>query len=71
MIDQSLGGTQYTHPIETSQVLHPVFITVLVVVDDGMLLVHTAGLQGTDSGPQMPHPRVRSPIPCQCLYQHP
>lgn len=52
---------QYTHPIETAQVLHPVFITVLVVVDDSMLLVHTAGLQEMDSGPQMPHPRVRSP----------
>lgn len=34
-----------THPIEAAQVLHPVFVPVLVVVDDSMLLVHAAGLE--------------------------
>lgn len=52
---------QYTHPIETAQVLHPVFITVLVVVDDSMLFVHTTGLEETDGGPQVPNLRLESP----------
>ena len=33
-----------THPIEAAQVLDPVLVPVVVVVDDSMLLVHTAGL---------------------------
>lgn len=41
------AGAQCTHPIETAQVLHPVLVTVLVVVDDSMLLVHATGLEGT------------------------
>lgn len=53
---------QYAHPIETAQVLHPVLVTVLVVVDDSMLLVHATGLKGTDSGPQVPGSRVGSPM---------
>lgn len=33
-----------THPIEAAQVLDPVLVPVSVVVDDSVLLVHTAGL---------------------------
>lgn len=39
----------HTHPVEAAQVLHPVFVPVLVVVDDSMLLVHAAGLERTEA----------------------
>lgn len=38
-----------THPIQAAQVLHPVLVPVLVIVDDGVLLVHAAGLGDTDN----------------------
>lgn len=33
-----------SHPIQTAQVLHQVFISSCVVVDDGVLFVYTARL---------------------------
>lgn len=38
-----------THPIQAAQVLHPVLIPILVIVDDRVLLVHAARLGDTDS----------------------
>lgn len=44
-----------THPIQAAQVLHPVLVPVLVVIDDGVLLVNAAGLGDTEDsgGPQL------------------
>lgn len=34
-----------THPVQAAQVLHHVLVCLVVIVDDGMLFVHTARLQ--------------------------
>lgn len=33
------------HPVQAAQILHHVLICVVVIVDDGVLFVHTARLQ--------------------------
>lgn len=69
-----------THPIEAAQVLDPVLVPVSVVVDDSVLLVHTAGLGGThkpsggrpgQAAQEVAAPRRRlQPSPTRPQYHH-
>ena len=45
MQENALVPRLSTYPIQTSQILHPVLILLIIIVDDSMLLIHTARLE--------------------------
>lgn len=49
-----------THPVQASQVLHFVLVCVWVVVDDGVLFVHTARLHDTKSSQSLQSKLINS-----------
>jgi len=62
MVSSLIGRMKPTHPIQAAQVLHLVLVCVGLVVDDGVLLVHAAGLNRTESS-QSPRSTPISIIP--------